>query len=1375
MSDMNSSSGTSVYRISPLHGTENFNTWRIQMEDILTDLGLFDYVSGTSQFPPYDLVKVPDPTAVGADGKPDPNATKEVLSTTMNKEQEKWIKEDRKALSQIRLRVDAHALTHIQSCNYSREAWSLLMNTFQVQGTVGLIDLRRKFFSHRMTDGEDVEEHMRKMRDWFQQINIILPQAISEVDWITTLVASLPDSWDSFTQSVDFNFDFKNANLLNSKVADLRSRILAEAHRRNTRGDNGKSFYSNNRPNFSNGTRSFNPTKAPSRTPDKSQSKCNNCGRTGHWAKECRQPGGGAYKQGNNKPQFRNPGKSTFNRFMGPNPNNKRNNARAHAAIDSNDTPMQPNDSFAFSASDNEDSFFSRPGNQWIADSGTTTHIARDRSFFDDYRDAQVTDHGLGVKMDSKNLQILSPDGNTIAVRFDNGGEFVNQNWKAHTTKAGTVLETTAPYSSQQNGIAERLNRTLLEHARAMMLESDAPKFLWSEAVAYACYLKNRVPTQVHGVFQSTPYEQFWGIKPDVSLLRPWGAKCYVLDQAVNRSKLDPKAFKAVFTGISDVQGKSWRYYKPNAMKILHSRNVAFIRDDDTMTNNEDEVLIPIAPPAEGEIKKNSEESSKSEQLTRNTGTGGDTKPIKAKVKDEAESPSTPIPFDSVQSTTKSSPTVSSLLEPLATSSTTHTSTSQPSKVVRTLSRMLKSSGANLGAKPQGPSRPPAMSKPGATIQTRSARAGQPLMRLESTRGAPKVTIMDDKGDLPITAHTGSQLTEDSAAEDNEDTETANVCVNDPYADMPPLERIYPLKHTIDLPPLVPIPPEQLHRSQDSLTATLKAKENAFTSAFYEGFTHQTFMTRTDPEGDNPSYEDAMNGPERDKWLRAMQEEYDQLVQMKTFELTSPPSDKNIIQNKWVLTRKRDQDGNIARYKARLVAKGFTQIPGQDFYDTFAPIAHLDSLRILCSLANWYNLDIHQLDVVSAFLNGELNEELYMRQIPGFDDGLGTVLRLNRSLYGLKQAGHVWNKYLDAKLKSLGYSRLLTDSCVYRRIRRDGDGYFLVSFLAVHVDDCVLVTTPHHTYDAINELRQEFDMRDLGELRHFIGIQFTRDRANRTLTLSQPAYILNIVDEAGLLGAYPADTPASTSTQLMRNTGPKPNYPYARMIGRLMYAAICTRPDIAYIVNHLASFTTCYGQPHVTALKRIIRYLAGTVSHGLVYRRYADLSTDEMGEVSYSDADWGSNLLDRKSISGNCFLLGGASVSWSSKKQPTVALSTMEAEYMALAHASTQALWIRQFFDEINMPSSSPTLILSDNLAALTLSVESQYRGRSKHIDIRHHFIRDCVEKRWLSPMYVNTKDNFADALTKPLPANQFHILMEGIMGEQEERDMEII
>ncbi|QRV77019.1 gag-polypeptide of LTR copia-type [Ceratobasidium sp. AG-Ba] len=234
MSDTNMSSGTSVYRISPLHGTENFNTWRIQMQDILTDLDLMDYVTGVKKFPPYDIKTDIHTPPKDENGKQPADVITHTTSTVMNEDQKTWSKADRKALSQIRLRVDAHALTHIQSCDTSKAAWDLLTNTFQVQGTVGLIDLRRKFFSHRMADGEDVEEHMRKMRDWFQQINIISPAAITEVDWITTLVASLPDTWDAFTQSIDFNFDFSDTNLLSSKISDLRARILAEAHRRHS-------------------------------------------------------------------------------------------------------------------------------------------------------------------------------------------------------------------------------------------------------------------------------------------------------------------------------------------------------------------------------------------------------------------------------------------------------------------------------------------------------------------------------------------------------------------------------------------------------------------------------------------------------------------------------------------------------------------------------------------------------------------------------------------------------------------------------------------------------------------------------------------------------------------------------------------------------------------------------------------------------------------------------------------------------------------------------------------------------------------------------------------------------------------------------------
>ncbi|KAF8750295.1 gag-polypeptide of LTR copia-type [Rhizoctonia solani] len=218
-----------LHRIPSLRGTENYNTWRIQMEDILTDLDLYSYVDGTNERPePKIKIRVTGRKDDDGNDLPDLEVGDDDSAYT------EWIKADRKALSNIRLRVEGNVLTHIQSCKYSADAWNLLAATFQVKGTVGLIDLQRKFFSHRMSDSEDIEEHIQRMRGWFQQINDIAPNSCTEADWITTLVASLPDSWDTFTQSVSFEFDTEDKNKLANQVSDLRSRIMAGAHRRNT-------------------------------------------------------------------------------------------------------------------------------------------------------------------------------------------------------------------------------------------------------------------------------------------------------------------------------------------------------------------------------------------------------------------------------------------------------------------------------------------------------------------------------------------------------------------------------------------------------------------------------------------------------------------------------------------------------------------------------------------------------------------------------------------------------------------------------------------------------------------------------------------------------------------------------------------------------------------------------------------------------------------------------------------------------------------------------------------------------------------------------------------------------------------------------------
>ena len=318
-----------------------------------------------------------------------------------------------------------------------------------------------------------------------------------------------------------------------------------------------------------------------------------------------------------------------------------------------------------------------------------------------------------------------------------------------------------------------------------------------------------------------------------------------------------------------------------------------------------------------------------------------------------------------------------------------------------------------------------------------------------------------------------------------------------------------------------------------------------------------------------------------------------------------------------------------------------------------------------------------------------------------------------------------------------------------------------LSIVAFHVDDSTIFTPADHIEFVKNELKSKFDTHDLGELNHFVGIKISRDRNNNSIMISQEQYICDIIEHAGMMDANAATTPMYPKQAYEKFSGPCPDYPYLTMVGSLMWAALCTCPDIAFAVHHFAQFNNSYGPEHISGVKRIFRYLKGTTNRGITYSK----SDSGLMAVGYADADWVEQK-DRKSISGNLFIMSGGAIAWSTKKQGTITLLTLEAEYTSLSHASCHVLWHQMLIWELGFNVEQPFNINNDNCGAIALTWDPQSHGQSKHIDIWHHFIWELIKRSNLKIHHVRSSENLADIFTKPLPEKLFIKFASAIIQE---------
>src|SRR6266850_1948745 len=497
--------------------------------------------------------------------------------------------------------------------------------------------------------------------------------------------------------------------------------------------------------------------------------------------------------------------------------------------------------------------------------------------------------------------------------------------------------------------------------------------------------------------------------------------------------------------------------------------------------------------------------------------------------------------------------------------------------------------------------------------------------------------------------------------------------------------------------------------------------------------------------GDIHSLAEAKGSDEWPEWKSAIQAEIDQLNQMGTWELVDKPPDVVPIANKWVFAEKQDKAGRVTRFKARLVVKGCTQRPGYDYVETHSPVVRLETIRAILSLIPKEKLIVQQMDVKGAYLNGTLKERVYMHQPEGYEDGTDHVCLLIKTLYGLKQAGQEWNAEFDNKVRKHGFTQLLSDPCVY--IHRDHKG---ITIITVWVDDLLLFALSEEAMTIMKDnLKSKWQMTDLREPSKIIGIEITID--DRSVMISQKKYIENILIKEGLKRANPVSMPLDSNTPLV----PNPNEgeadrsnSYLRLLRELQFLANTTRPDTAFAVNRLASYMANPSLQHISALKHMLRYLAGTKSYGIRYTAEPDKTNLSYG---YTDAAYG-NLDERRSTSRYVFIAGRGAITWQSKKQPVVALSSTEAEYVALSEATCEACWLRSLFGELGYKQTLPIKIYGDNEGAVAMAKNPQFHQRAKHIEIKYHSIRQMIKQDKIMVENCQGHQQTVDVLTKPLP-----------------------
>lgn len=824
--------------------------------------------------------------------------------------------------------------------------------------------------------------------------------------------------------------------------------------------------------------------------------------------------------------------------------------------------------------------------------------------------------------VDYKNSVEKCLEKNIKIVRSDGGGEYIGKKFEQYLITHGIKHEKTAPYTPQQNGVAERYNRTIVEKVRCLLFDAKLNKKFWAEAAYAAVDVINMLPTSSNG--DKTPNELWMGKPSDFDNMKVFGCKALVHVPQQKRKKLDKKAKEVIYLRHAS-DAKAYRFYDLKTGRIVISRDAVFVENETLTENDEDFSQILVNDECENHDVHNANDDS-----TRSIDSG------EVSSDDEGS-----FHHDSFMNH-----------ENIATQNESTPNNSNEAIMISDESTIGNVSNETV---------------------------------IENTSNDTKydsIMTSDDSGDETFTTR----------AKVNSDAQ------------------------------------KPVTRSANAFN--LMQSNYAFFSC--------------EPR----SYQEAVKSNEKENWFNAMKEEYDSLIKNETWTLVKPTKDQKVIDNKWVFKIKTNPDGSTNRYKARLVAKGFKQEHGVDYDETFSPVVRFTSIRMILAIAVVLNLKLRQFDVKTAFLYGELEENVFMKQPFGFNDNGNSVCKLQKSLYGLKQASRCWNKKFKHFIEKFGFVACASDPCVFVYKYMDN-----IVILAIYIDDGILAGNNNDFLDKVIEhLRQQFEIKvvDIG---CFVGLQIDQ-RNDGSIFIHQNAYTKKILQRFRMDDCKIVSTPSDKNQTLEKFEKEKQaNYPYRELIGSLLFLT-ATRPDISYSVGLISRYMERPTKIHVNAAKRVLKYLKGTQNFGILYQ-----SGGPQRFTGYSDADYAGDIDTRKSTSGYAFILGNGIISWCSERQQSVSLSTTESEYVAASNAIKELIWLKRLINELVAGQYKSVEFYLDNQSAIRLIKNPEFHKRSKHIDVRYHFIREKFNEKLFNLHYVETKEQLADIFTKSLPRVAFQYL----------------